>query len=318
MKALAARIMKQATHLKWQLAGGFRTYDEIFGWEERKNFRYTKRSMAAAHGYSANLDNPRSFNEKAVHRRLFSRDPIWPIVTDKIGVREWLDDKGLSSFIQGPPIEGVYTDHSEIPAKFFGGPYVLKAAWASGYNIFLDDPNLDERRVRERLATWQAEPYQIKRLIWASHLIPRRFLVERKIDFRSDQAPPDYKFFVFHGRVHFCQIDVDRFGSHSRLFMDRDGSKLTFSYKKPSYSGKPFTESTDFSRMVEMAELISEGFDFVRIDLFLVDGTIYFGEMTQTPELGFGRFRPSLVDFEIGARWRYDPSAPSYSLAKNL
>jgi hypothetical protein len=313
VNALMARIMNKATHLKWNLTGGFQTYEDIFEWEQRNNFRYSKRRMTAAHGYSPNLDNPRSFTEKAVHRRLFSRDPIWPVVTDKVEVRRWLEERGFSGNLQGIPIEGVYSDYSQIPDKFFGGPYVLKAAWASGYNIFLDNPREDERSVKARLEKWQEEPYQIARIIWASHLIPRRFLVERKLDFVDNQAPPDYKFFVFHGRVQFCQVDVDRFGDHSRLFLSRDGSRLSFSYKTPNYKGEPFTEPADFLRMVEVAETISDGFDFVRIDLFLIGRRIYFGEITQTPEAGFGRFRPSSFDFELGAKWRYNPSVPSYA-----
>ena len=42
--------------------------------------------------------------------------------------------------------------------------------------------------------------------------------------------------------------------------------------------------------MIEICRKLSKSFPFVRVDLYNLDGKIYFGEMTFYPASGFGRY----------------------------
>jgi hypothetical protein len=42
--------------------------------------------------------------------------------------------------------------------------------------------------------------------------------------------------------------------------------------------------------------------ELVQVDLYLVGDVVYFGELTNTPENGFGRFTPRSLDFELGGK----------------
>jgi hypothetical protein len=55
--------------------------------------------------------------------------------------------------------------------------------------------------------------------------------------------------------------------------------------------------------MIDVASRLSEGFDFVRVDLFNVDGRIYFGELTFTPSAGWIRFEPPEWNLRLGKLW---------------
>lgn len=307
------RATQQFYKLKWKAFGEPRSFEDFFLQEEQRSFRYSISRARAALGYDFNLSDPRSFNEKLVHRRLFSRDRIWPIVTDKIGVREWCERNRLTEIVNLPEVIGVYDRPENVPHTLFGKPIVLKAAWASGLNLFLDDHYLSEDKVWKLIEKWHGAPYATSRLIWASHRIPRRFIAEKKFPLVHGVVPPDYKFFVFGGEVAFCQIDMDRFQEHSRITLGRDGMKLPFEYKTKSYPGSYEVEMDSYWKMVKIAEKVGEDFDFIRVDLFLIEGKIMLGELTQTPHAGFGKFSPTHIDFELGEKWDYDPASPSYT-----
>src|SRR5690606_10195124 len=105
-------------------------YEEAFQKEIDSDFAYTKRLARMKLGYEPNLTNPESFNEKLIHRRLFSRDPVWPVVTDKIGVRAWAQQHAYDRYARLPEILGIFESPKEIPSAFYGQPVVIKAAWA--------------------------------------------------------------------------------------------------------------------------------------------------------------------------------------------
>ncbi|HBL8822676.1 TPA: hypothetical protein LTW40_003387, partial [Enterobacter hormaechei] len=52
----------------------------------------------------------------------------------------------------------------------------------------------------------------------------------------------------------------------------------------------------------DLAELLAKPFPFVRVDFYLVDSKIFFGELTFHPTSGFGRFYPSYYDFKYGSK----------------
>ncbi len=56
-------------------------------------------------------------------------------------------------------------------------------------------------------------------------------------------------------------------------------------------------------RMIVAAETLSAGSDFLRVDLYEIDGKPLFGEMTFYPGSGLDRFDPVALDTELGAHW---------------
>jgi len=53
--------------------------------------------------------------------------------------------------------------------------------------------------------------------------------------------------------------------------------------------------------MIDIAKILSAGFPAVRIDLYSVQGKVYFGEMTFFPWSGYVIFNPDSFDYELGA-----------------
>ena len=47
-----------------------------------------------------------------------------------------------------------------------------------------------------------------------------------------------------------------------------------------------------FEKMKDLAKILSKGFSHVRVDLYDINGNIYFGEMTFYNSSGFAEFAP--------------------------
>ena len=54
--------------------------------------------------------------------------------------------------------------------------------------------------------------------------------------------------------------------------------------------------------MVTAAEILGKGIDFIRVDLYSVDGHVFFGELTHFPEAGEGVFFPQEFDRWLGGK----------------
>ena len=131
--------------------------------------------------------------------------------------------------------------------------------------------------------------------------IPITYFVEEYLDF-SDFVPVDYKFWVFSGRVSFVQVDTNRFINHQRAFFDRDWNKLPFLLTYPDISST-LQAPKNFSDKITVAEKLSGGLDYIRVDLYSDERDVFFGELTIYPGGGYERFSPSRFDLAAGQLW---------------
>lgn len=54
--------------------------------------------------------------------------------------------------------------------------------------------------------------------------------------------------------------------------------------------------------MIALAEKLSQGIPFVRVDFYEINGNVYFGELTFFPGAGLEEFTPEIADYELG-KW---------------
>lgn len=111
----------------------------------------------------------------------------------------------------------------------------------------------------------------------------------------------DYKFFCFNGDVKFFKVDFNRFQGHRANYYDVNGLLLPFGEAK--YPPKPEENieiPENYKDMIGLAERLSSGVPFLRVDFYNVSNHIYFGELTFFPASGFGKFAPEEWDLTIG------------------
>ena len=272
------------------------------------HYKVESQNFQKYQGYSLNLKAPESFNEKLVWKKLHDRNPLLPIVADKFLVRDYVKDKLGDEFSQQflIPLICHCEKPEEIPFKSLPEQYIIKTNHASNQNIIVRDRNKVEReRIIQKCQKWLAQPYGFYMNEWAYQKIKPSIIIEKLMLDETGKVPDDYKFFVFHGKCKLIQMDFDRFKGHKRSMFDENWNylDLVFKYKKGPDAPRP----KNFQKMKQIAEILGQDFDFVRVDLYEIEDRVYFGELTHYPEAATGNFIPRDYDFKIGSYWHLKP-----------
>ncbi|HUT02375.1 MAG TPA: ATP-grasp fold amidoligase family protein [bacterium] len=253
-------------------------------------------------GYWPNLEHPRTFNEKVCARK-FRPFPEAGILADKLAVREFVTKRAGHQFLthlfySGTSLEAV--DYDALPDRF-----VLKGNHSSGqagYLLVRDKAALPReafvaagRRILRRRFGPEVNEW------WYAKIVPQ-LLVEEMLLEDDGSLPTDLKFYVFGGVVHYVQIISGRDGTAKSRFYDRF-------WRPQPFTRRGFDGPVDMPRpgtlddMVTLAEILGDGLEFVRVDLYSIGPRILFGEMTLAPGAGWIAFDPPEYDLILGERW---------------
>ena len=202
------------------------------------------------------------------------------------------------------PTLGVWDRFEDIDFTMLPNQFVLKCTHDSGSVVICrDKKNFNLISARKKLKKG------LKRnLFWHGREWPYKFVLPKIIAEKYLQDPEDtgglkdYKFFCFDGRVKCFKVDFNRFVQHRANYYDRNKKLLLFGEEVcPPNFDYHIEIPKNIDKMIELAEQLSKGQPFVRIDFYDADGKIYFGEITFFPAAGFGRFIPKQWDEILGS-----------------
>ena len=245
--------------------------------------------------------SPKTFNEKLNWRKLYQRDPRFAVFADKLAVKSEVAALIGAQYVIPTLWSGERPE--DIPFESLDPPYVVKTNHGWNDAVFVRAKgDLNVPQIRKKIKAALKSRHGHKNREWAYSRIKPMALVERMLQVPNGDVPEDYKFFVYHGRVHFVQKDAGRFGNHEMAFFDRDWNKLPFTKGNPQIKGD-VPQPAHYDLMIELAEKIGALFDFVRVDFYDLPQGVYFGETTFYPAAGFGRFYPDEWDEAFGRPW---------------
>ena len=246
-----------------------------------------------------NLKKPQSFMEKILWLSLYSDTSMWSKLADKYRVREYVIDRCGEQYVN--KIYGIYNSAIEIDYSLLPKSFVLKTTNSCATNIIVKDKNiLNIKETNHKLNKWLKFPYgeltgqlhytQIEPLI-----IAEKFMEQTK---KSEQSLIDYKFFFFILFPKYVVIYSDReenTHNYSVMVYDMDWN----AYPEFVNSRCPISDiiprPSALEEMISIASRLSEPFPFVRVDLYLINGSPIFGEMTFTPDV-ISNITPELTD----------------------
>jgi teichuronopeptide biosynthesis TupA-like protein len=260
-----------------------------------------------SHRAIPNLLRPRTFNEKVLHRILFDRSTWMPMVADKYRVRDYVCERVGPQIL--PELYWVTSDPDSIPFDALPERFVVKPTHGSGWvEIVHDKRRLDRARLLEMCRSWLGRSYYEVTREWIYKDITPRILVEEFIDDGSGASPNDYKLLVFGGRVEFILVTMGRFETRAHLLVDRDWKpvdvKIAYSKARRMVAPPPHLRE-----MIEVAETLARGMDFVRADFYDTEQKLFFGELTATPGCAVDRFEPASFDSYLGSLWKRERAA---------
>jgi len=254
-------------------------------------------------GYWPNPIAPAGFNEKLFVRMAFDRRPLLTMLTGKVEAAAFVVARLGHAHGQARQI-GVASRLEEIAGLALPERYICKASHGSGMVRFVTpQAPIAPAALADMVGRWLAVEYGRYGLEWSYHGVQPAVVFEEVLD-RDGRVPDDIKFFCFDGRVVYVQCDSDRFEGHCQTLFDRDWNRLDVRVKDYAPHGEPPVRPVLFEAMLETAERLAAGIDFVRVDLFDLGDRFCVGELTTVPQGGYGSFSPALWDTEFGRHWR--------------
>lgn len=235
---------------------------------------------------------PKTFHEKLIWLELFKywNNKEIMMLEDKYLVREYLIQNGYKELLN--ELYFVWEKKDDFVWEQLPNSFALKLNIGCGKNIICNNKNnFKKSELFNILESWLLTDEYKDQISAGGSDYKKVILCEKNLNEYGDVLPIDYKFYCFNGIPQAVLVIWDRLNIKKAAFMSRDWKCIKdMSVEKPSY-GKvdeiPLKPKS-IEQMFEIAEQLSKGFPFVRIDLYEINGSPMFGEFTFRPGDGVG------------------------------
>jgi hypothetical protein len=281
-----------------------RVRDPLKRWEVYRRWhgeRKLRQRFRNLHNKNLDLKNLNTFTEKLFGRLISinnNGNALYTKLADKYLVREYVRDKVGENYLVKLIWHG--TNPHEIPFDRLPQKCIIKPNHSSGKNIIVHG-TADRQKVIETCQAWLREDfYWVAQEYHYSGISPR-ILIEEFMEDGELEGVLDYRIWCFDGVPGIIHLDdythtVGPFfdTSWNRLGLAHRQNPVVFEMEKPK----------NLDEMLTVASRLSEGFDFVRVDLYNIKGRVLFGELTFTPSAGYIKLQPESWDHILGQKWR--------------
>lgn len=285
-------------------------FSEKFRRLKRSDRQEAIRQFEKRLGYRPPIDAPVTYNEKLTRFKLEADRPVFRALADKLAVREFvasrIGEKHLIPLIATAPrlTKDLF---DSLPKQF-----AIKANHGSAMNhIVFDKSAVDYKSLLWETDGWLCRNYFVSSRESQYRRIPPRLVIEQLMVDDQGKVPSDYRIHCFNpklGERHsIIQVDSDSSDNHTRDYFDTDWQRLALQAKYPNSPEEMIPPRPALlNELLDIAWRLAEGFAYVRVDLYVVQGTVYFGEMTFTPVSGFMPFNPPELDKQWGEWFNLD------------
>ncbi len=249
------------------------------------------------------LSHPLTYNEKLQWLKLYDRNPKYAKLVDKYEVKSYVEERiGSSCLI---PTLGVWKSFEDIDFSSLPQQFVLKCTHDSGSVIICKDKtSFDRIEAKCKLTKALKKNYFYKSREFPYKNVHPRIIAEPYMEDLGAAQLLDYKIFCFGGKAEFLYIASDRFKEGPTYFdyFDRDFNRLNLRQAYHPTSNYKFDKPECFDTMITMAEKLSQGLPQARVDFYVVNNKVFFGEITFFNQGGFAPFIPEEYDTLWGER----------------
>jgi len=254
-------------------------------------------------GKRLNLKNPKRFNEKLQWYKLYYRHPLMTKCTDKYMVRKYVESKGLKEILV--PLYGVYDSSHEIKFNELPQKFVLKTNNGGGSStniICTNKNNLHESDVKDKMNKWLNTRTPKPGREWAYYNIEPKIICETYLETNEHRGLVDYKFYCFNGEPHYLKIayNDEVTGELLNGIFDMNFKQLPYHRISVNKINDFIEAPINFDKMKKIVKRLSEDFAHVRVDLYNINGSIYFGELTFYDTSGYQKFNKDEFDYILG------------------
>lgn len=232
----------------------------------------------------------KDFNDKIQWLKLFDQSHDKRRLCDKQMLKDYVGCRLGENYV--PKTIAVVNDPDDINVEDLPERFVIKTTHDSGGVKVLSKSEFVENRVflakffRKKLSV----KYGYGTGEWCYLYVKPRLIVEEYVNFSvnssSDDYPPDYKFHCSDGKVIFLQFIYNRRLKPTEVIVDPNGKETGIWFDRNMRKGREFLLPDCWAEMVTIAEELSRGFKYVRVDVYNGPDRPLVGEMTFYPLAG--------------------------------
>lgn len=247
-----------------------------------------------------NLKNPKSYNEKLQWIKLYDRRPEYSIMVDKYEVKKYIAERIGEEYVI--PTLGIWNHFDEIDFNKLPDQFVLKCTHDSGGLVICKDKSkLDLDVARKKIESSLKDNYFWNSREWPYKSVKPRIIAEKYMVDESGVELKDYKLFAFDGEPKYIEVDFDRYlGGHKRNLYTLDWEYMNVRNKHPNAPDVKIEKPECLTELIALSKKLSEGIPHVRTDFYVINGKIYFGELTFFHGSGMQKFEPESFEIEMG------------------
>jgi len=247
-----------------------------------------------------NLKDPKTYSEKIQWLKLYHRDSLYTLLSDKYAMRDYTAERLGEGYTV--PLLGVWDRFEDIDFDNLPNQFVLKCTHDSGSTMICADKAVfNKEKAGYRLKKCLRRNFYRMSREWGYKNIRPRIIAEKYLADESGCELKDYKFTCMNGQPVYLFVCQNRNGEGG-LQVDTYDMRLQHLPIKKKYqnSPKPFKPPESFDKMLEICKKLAKPFPLVRIDFYDTCGKLYLGEYTFYPTGGLHRFDPEEWDAIFG------------------
>lgn len=278
---------------------------QLLNWVPEK--KYDELLYKLHEGKKLDLDNPKLLNEKLQWLKIYDHNPLYTELVDKYRVKDYISKKIGEEFII--PTLGIWNNARDIDFNQLPDSFVLKTNHDShSLVICKDKKNINFNKVISALnKSLKRNGYWYGRE-WPYKNVQPLIMAERFIQNKDGSPLVDYKFYCYGGKPIYFMVSYGEAEHHVRNHkFDLELNSIDYLFKKePTVRQEEIILPDNIDQMIYIARQLCEGFQHIRVDLYNVDGKIYFGELTFYSSAGFiniyskeySNYLSSLIDID--------------------
>ncbi len=268
-----------------------------FNWLPDK--QYLQLRYMVALGRRLHLKHPKTFTEKLQWLKLYNRKPIYTQMVDKCEAKKYVASVIGSEHII--PTLGVWERFDDIDFDALPDQFVLKCTHDSGGLVICrDKAALDKVAAKRKIEQCLKRNFYLLNREWPYKDVKPRIIAEPFLSVPYEGGLRDYKFYCFDGKAKVMQLLCDRETSKRGTFYNMQGRQQPFNTARSYVEATGVELPATMGIMEQLANTLSEGMPFLRVDFYEVNGHPYFGELTFSPCAGFNRMEPEVAEAALG------------------
>ena len=290
--------------------GVYKALSNIYNYKYKimSDEKFAKTKYEKRMGLKLDLDNPKTFDDKIWWLKINYHNPLITMCSDKYWVRDYVKMCGFSDILI--ELYGVYDKFEDIDFEKLPNRFFIKTNHGSGTNIIYDkSKNFEFEKYRKIFNKSLNNNYYYVHREWGYKNIEPKIICEKVLVEKNRKVPLDYKLFCFNGRVEYVTVNLassDENGNHmetvEKNFYDRNFNYIDVRFSDDNFDPSLIQKPKNLDRMIEIAEKLSSPFPEVRVDLYNIDGKIYFGEMTFYHNGGYNESTPKDFVIKMGEK----------------